>query len=261
MKRIHAFEWEDFAWFPHILRIPMTRYIVTLHGLSKTPRDLAQILDKLLQKTKYRQVYDLCSGSGGPMVATHELLRQEYGYSDLKLTMTDLYPAGIADEINARKLPNLDYATQSVDATAVDPAKQGIRTIICGFHHMRPKVAQAILKDAQDKQQPFCAYEISDNAAPHAIAWLSFPIVFLTVFLLTPFIRPLTWQQLVFTYLIPVLPLLIAWDGTISNMRTYTENDLNNLLDPIRNDDYTWDIAKVKQAGVSKIYILGYPNS
>ncbi|HQU77718.1 MAG TPA: hypothetical protein PK742_13820, partial [Chitinophagales bacterium] len=72
--------------------------------------------------------------------------------------------------------------------------------------------------------------------------------------------RPLTWQQLVFTYLIPVIPIMYAWDGQASLVRTYTFDDIRELTGS-PSTDYVWDVgpamnAKGKRSGY---YIFGHP--
>jgi hypothetical protein len=75
---------------------------------------------------------------------------------------------------------------------------------------------------------------------------------------ITPVVRPLTWQQLVFTYIIPIIPLCFAWDGAVSNARTYTLNDIDELLKDIEADDYKWEKGKIK-GKTTKLYLLGLP--
>lgn len=259
MKRIQLFELEDYPWFPNFIRVCMTRYIATLHGLMDTPTTLAKILDSSLQKNKQQKILDLCSGSGGPMPETLAILQKKYGYTDLELTLSDLYPnPAAAKKINQQKDNSISYLTTPVDVTQVDTSQEALRTMICSLHHMPPATVVDILKDAQTKQQPFCAYEISDNSAPFILWWTAIPFTFLMVFFITPFVRPLSWQQLVFTYLIPIIPLCIAWDGAVSNARTYTLTDLDEILAQLPpTDEYVWEKATVAGKGGRKIYLIG----
>ncbi len=261
MKRIQLFEWEDFQWFPHILRMSLTHYLVSLHRLLDSPATLAPLLTKGLSKTKHNRIIDLCSGGGGPMLAARDILEQQQGSKDLKLTLTDLYPNTTAAKlVNNLDNPNIEYLHTPIDATNVGAEHQGLRTMICSLHHLPPNLAKAVLKNAKDNRQPYLAYEISDNSFPFFLWWLAFPTTFISVFLLTPFIRPLTWHQLFFTYIIPILPFFIAWDGAVSNARTYTLEDLDIILKDLQSDDYTWEKGIIKGKGVPKIYLLGYPN-
>ena len=47
---------------------------------------------------------------------------------------------------------------------------------------------------------------------------------------MTPLVKPLTWRQIVFTYLIPIIPICYAWDGQASLPRMYTMDDVEVLL-------------------------------
>ena len=52
-----------------------------------------------------------------------------------------------------------------------------------------------------------------------------------------------------FTYLIPILPLFIAWDGAVSNARTYTLEDMGELIQGLSGEKYSWDMEKLKGKG------------
>lgn len=260
MKRIHLFEFEDFSWFPNFLRVCMTRYLNTLHRLLNTKKDLSELIDKTLTKSNQNNVIDLCSGSGGPMIDTIKELRKNENYKNIKLTLTDLYPNNkAAKSINVSE-DNIEYLTTSVDATHLNIPEAGLRTMICSMHHMKPQQAKAILKDAKDNNQPICVYEVSDNSYPKWIWWTAFPINIISTLLLTPLVRPMSLQQIVFTYIIPVLPIVIAWDGAVSNARTYNLNDLDILTEDLKSDNYTWEKGTLKGKGGNKLYLLGYPN-
>lgn len=257
MKRIHLFEFEDFAWFPDFLRVCLTNYIVTFHRLLDSASNISNLLDDLISRSGHTQIVDLCSGGGGPMLWVYNRLKKDH--ADLKLTMTDLYPNGSA----ARRIGQegaVIYSPQAVNAANVPKDMNGIRTMICSMHHMPPERLKDILSNAQESKQPFLGYEISDNSFPKWIWWIAFPINILTVLLVTPMVRPMTWQQLVFTYLIPVLPILIAWDGAVSNARTYTLNDMEFVLSDLPASNYKWETGSLEGKGGKKLYLKGMPS-
>ncbi len=270
MKRIHLFEFEDLPWFPNSLRMCMTRFIVTMHKVLGSSPELAELIAKCLKYTDTPQVIDMCSGSGGPMLEVYELLKKKHGIDNLKMTLSDLYPhVEAAQDINAMGDPNLAYLTTSVDATNLDRDKKGLRTMVCSLHHMPPDVAHNILKNAKEAQQPICVFEISDNSIPPIwLWWLVIPMNFMLTLFITPFIRPLTWQQILFTYLPPFpLPFLIGWDGAVSNARIYTMKDMDELLVGLESEHYIWEKGvihgrgTIKGYGTSKSYLLGLPKS
>ena len=258
MQRIHSFEFEDFHWFPDRLRTLMTRYLVAIHKMLGTGEALSDLMEKVLKQTGSIQIIDLCSGGGGPMEDVMGILNDR-GMTDLKMTMTDLYPNRSAAERINKTGAAIHYKTDPVNAADVSGELKGLRTMICSMHHMPPNVAKDILKDAMEDKQPICIYEISDNSVSHWIAWITFPINIIMILLITLAVRPMTWQQILFTYFIPILPLLIAWDGTISNMRTYTLSDLDELTKDLKSDSYTWDFGTIAGKGGNKIYLTGIP--
>lgn len=79
--------------------------------------------------------------------------------------------------------------------------------------------------------------------------------------IMTPFVKPVTATQLLFTYLIPVIPLVYAWDGQTSIMRTYTFDDIKELIGEQDESSYIWEISDAKKPNGKKAgyYVLGYP--
>jgi hypothetical protein len=77
-------------------------------------------------------------------------------------------------------------------------------------------------------------------------------------FFVTPLVRPFKWQQFVFTYLIPIIPFCFAWDGAISNIRTYTIKDLDELLKGLPSAKYSWGKGVV-DGNPKMIYLRGMP--
>lgn len=262
MRRRHYFEFEDMAWLPGWLRECMTLYVAAMHRLLGSTAVLTPLVRRALEASPGRRVVDLCSGAGGPMPKVIDALREQDG-EDVELVLTDLYPNTLAAKQLTDEAQGVRYETRSIDATAVPDELGGVRTIVCGLHHMRPAQARAILEDAWQKRQPFVAFELSDNSAPIALWWTAIPFGLLMTLAITPFLRPLRLRQIVFTYLIPVLPVLIAWDGAVSNVRTYSEGDLQELLSGAQSEDYRWEIGTAPSArGPGKmLYVMGLPQA
>lgn len=221
MKRIHLFEFEDFAWFPEWLRRCVTRLILVMHDLLGTSDKVADLIAKVLRESESSTILDLCSGSGGPMPDVLQILREKHGLHNINLILTDLYPDHKTAEVfNSQTENNINYLTTPVDATQLDGQLNGVRTMIGSFHHMKPQNAKKILSSVQESGEPICVFEISDNSTPIGLWWITFPVSFIMTFFITPMVRPMSWQQLVFTYIIPIIPICFAWDGAVSNART-----------------------------------------
>jgi len=72
-------------------------------------------------------------------------------------------------------------------------------------------------------------------------------------------VKPLTVKQIIFTYLIPVIPICFAWDAVITSGRIYRTHDLDILLEGLENQNYTWEKGII-EGDSEKIYLMGYPN-
>ena len=143
-----------------------------------------------------------------------------------------------------------------MDAAKVPPSLRGIRTMFASFHHLPPKRAREVLRDAFEHRQTICILEATSRA-PAAIA--SMLLVPLLVLLLTPKVRPVSWVQIAFTYLVPILPLVILWDGIVSQLRTYSVKELGELSRGLDASDYRWEIGLMEITGVPAglPYIIG----
>jgi hypothetical protein len=78
------------------------------------------------------------------------------------------------------------------------------------------------------------------------------------VLLTTPFIRPFRIGRIIFTYLIPVVPLFVWWDGIISSLRTYSIKEMEDLVKSVENNDsFVWEIGRLKSGPGVVLYLLG----
>ena len=267
MKRIQLFEFEDFSWFPSVFRTSMTSLIVVLHKMFGTSKVISSLIINIKKRHDFSKIIDLGSGSGGAMVEVIKNINTKLT-EPLDLILTDLHPnSRFVNQINKKNESHLKYKSEAVDATNLGDLPQGLKTMMLSFHHMPPLIAKNILKSAQDNKQPLLIYEIGENKVPKLLWWLMLPlsliILFVMSWLMTPFVKHLNWKQLLFTYIIPIIPLCYAWDGQASIMRTYTFDDVEGLLKDFKNDSYSWEISKAKKANGKKLgyYILGLPKT
>ncbi len=267
MKRIEVIEFMDFDWFPNTLRSTMTKLIVVLHRLVGSIDILSSIIGDIYKKTGERQLVDLGSGSGSSMPDVVVELSNRFPEAEFRLTLTDLYPdPDFVEAFNKTRHPGALYSRQPLDATRLDLAPPGIKTLVNTFHHMTPQQARSILQSARDSYQPLVIYEMTDNIVPFwgwvLLLPVTVPIMLLIAVLLVPFVRPLHWQDIFFTYIIPVIPLLVIWDSLVSFLRTYSFDDIRALL-PEPEDQYQWKIEKVRQFGWLQLgyVIVGCPNT
>ncbi|MEM1357326.1 MAG: hypothetical protein AAGF89_03965 [Bacteroidota bacterium] len=266
MKRIQLFEFEDFAWLPSQIRSGMTRLIRVLHRMNGTATIISQLLIEIRQKHPFLQIVDMGSGSGGPMLEVIDLLKQQLPHAMVRLLLTDAYPdKATVKSINNLNRPDLSYSSTPLFAEDVGQAPGGIKTMVASFHHLRPEMARQVLKAAEDSRQPLFLYELAPNSVP-LLVWclllpLSLSLLFIMSWAMTPFVRPLSFPQLVFTYIIPIIPLAYAWDGQASLMRTYTFKDIEELLENRKPKQYAWEMKRATKSNgrPAGYYVFGYP--
>lgn len=265
MKRIQLFEFEDFSWFPSSIRTAMTNLIVVFHKMVGTKKVIQSILENVLKENHFTQLVGLGSGSGGIMPEVLAGMNAERDQK-INLVMTDLHPhPKLVRFFNHDGDNGISYQAKPLNAANLGEAPKGLKIMVNSFHHMPPEVAKSILKSAEENGQPVLIYEMVQNKIPILLWWLLLPIslsvlIIMSLFM-TPFVRPMTWQQIVFTYLIPIIPLCYAWDGQASLVRMYTFEDIHELLGGGSRENYQWkmEVARKKNGKELGYYIRGNP--
>lgn len=257
IPRLHLVELEDQRWFPDVLRDAGTAYLRKASELTGQGTQLAPKLAEALAASGETRVLDLCSGGSGPIPAMMPLLR-ESGIA-ASATLTDFYPnvaslRAIAEESGGA----IDYVESPVDAREVPGELPGFRTLFNGFHHFRPEDARRILANAVGARRAIGVFEVIGRSPLAILGILFAPLI---VLLVMPLVRPFRWQWLVFTYLIPLIPFFVLWDGLVSCLRVYTQDELRAMVAALDAPDYTWEIGAIKLRGspVPATYLVGWP--
>ena len=256
MKRCHLVELEDLLWWPRTFRDAATDYLVAAIRLGKVYNGLVPRLAAAVRESGATQIVDLCSGGGGPWPDLLPALRASG--VDVQVCLTDKYPNSAALYRVAGTTTGVTVEEQSVSATEVPDRLPGFRTVFTAFHHFRPDDARSILAAAvRDREGIF----IAEPGPRSAAALATQTIVPLGVLLLTPMIRPFRWSRLFWTYLVPVLPLAILFDGVVSCLRMYTPDELLAMGREVGGDEYTWEAGFERLAGapLPTPYLIGLP--
>ena len=256
MKRRHFIEISDERWCPQTIKDAVTDYCRFVLAVAKPYQSIAPTLARALRKTGARRVLDLCSGASGPWIWLQPLL-STMG-AEVAVCLTDQYPNTMAFE-RARRLGHgaISFQPKPVDATHVPAELTGFRTIFMAFHHFRPDQARAILSDATRKGEGIAVVECGKrNIVLMLLAMLDTPG---RVLLATPFIRPFRWSRLFWTYLVPVVPVVMMFDTVVSCLRVYTVEELHELTAGL--DGYHWDIGVIwsKMPPIPNTYLIGVP--
>lgn len=260
MKRLHLFEWEDLSWFPSRFRCFITDLLQHRLTTFNVYQPVIAKVEHLLNVMGEEKLVDLCSGGGGFLLQMDKHWQQKD--SSISITMTDKYPNIDAFErIHTVTEKRVNYCEDSVDVTAVPQSMNKVRTLFSAFHHFNPETAQAILQNAVHHNSAIGIFEFTERTPANIVKTALFsPLV---TFLQTPGVKPYKWSRFFWTYIIPVVPFITTWDALVSNVRSYTEEELHKMTASLEGaEHYTWNIEKVVVGGKAAIPVMsliGYP--
>lgn len=253
MARIHLFEFEDQKWFPGFLRNYGTDFLQFLSNKTKMYQPVIPIIEKGLKQSNTTTIVDLGSGGGGGLIWLNSELRKRN--ADLKIILTDYFPNTPAFEYTLKQAANFEFVSEPVDARNVPLHLDGLRTQFLSLHHFKPADAKLILQNAVDTGRSIALFEAQERSVPSLLAMFFSP---LTVLVVTPFIRPFKVGRILFTYLIPFVPLFVWWDGIVSALRTYSVKEMDELVKGLNNHGaYQWDVGRIKSGPGVILYLLG----
>jgi hypothetical protein len=154
----------------------------------------------------------------------------------------------------------IHFLSDSIDATRVPKYLRGFRTLFSSFHHLNPAEARSLLQDSVSKRQAIGVFEAP---ARHTLTLLSLLLIPIGTWLFVPFRRPFRWSRLLWTYLIPVIPFVLFFDGLISCLRAYSVGELHEMISGLRSRGYRWEIGE-KAGGLLPVritYLIGCPQN
>jgi hypothetical protein len=263
MRRVQFIELHEQPWFPSSLRDDVTDAVQFGFNLMRAYAPIATLLQSVIDSTAngndLQSIVDMCSGGGGPWLDLSRKLRcRNTGDSaGLQIWLTDKYPNLEAfQNISASSGHHISYYPESVDAMNVPRALKGMRTMFTSFHHFSPEDARAILQNAVDAGESIGIFEIT-RRAPSTIGVIFVGVLLL--FLHTPRIRPFRWSRLLWTYLIPIIPLVLLFDGVVSCLRTYRPQELRQIVEKLSSCQYNWEIGELAGSRAPVTYLVGYP--
>ncbi len=263
MRRVQLFELEDFHWVPSAIRDGGTDLLDFGFDRLGFYDRVAPKLVELLKQTGSARVVDLCSGGGGGTLQMRRKVR-ESGL-DVELVLSDLHPNqdGIA-RVAALGDPRTRYRTEPVDAMSAGGELAGVRTMSSAIHHFPPEAVRSLIAAVVARREPLALFDVAASPAirrtPAPFIPLLFlfnqPLLALVTLLAMPFVRPFKPSRLLLTYLLPLIPVLFAWDGTVSALRAYSPDDLLALARSVPGaEGYEWEGGVGGQA----LYLTGKP--
>ena len=256
MRRKQLIELTDIPWWPATFKCLLTDFLHLYTVLIRPFSPKLNLIRTAIGRSSTNAVVDLCAGSGGPWPELLQDLNIESAAIG-SVTLTDLNPNPEAAE-RLNRDEGIGYYPTPVDARNVPLELKGCRTIFDGFHHFPPAEARKILQDAVNQGEPIVIFEILRRTIPDLMPML---FAFVHVWLLTPLIRPFSWRRLFFTYALPIAPIAIAFDGSVSILRCYSPDELMQMAKSTEGaQNYEWHAGDYKKWGMFPVtYLVGMP--
>ncbi len=227
VKRIQAFEFCDQAWLPSWLREAFHDCLSFVHLANRPYEHFSSHIADWAKKSGAEEVLDLASGGGDHITLLHKVALRK-GVSLPRFVVSDLYPNRDDYEVLRAQLGDgvIGYIEKSVSALNV---QSDIRhwSMFTAFHHFSPDAARQLLQEFVNKGDAFCIVELTRRTwSDMALMLLGLPLHLLAPF----FAKRFTWPKFLFTTIIPIVPLMVAFDGVVSALRSYTKDEIISML-------------------------------
>jgi hypothetical protein len=227
-KRRQLFEFADLPWVKGWLREGMFEYMnFLLYRMTQPYEGVERVLVTWALEAGEDVVLDLGSGGGGHVDWLFRRAKQ-LGLGLPRFVLSDLFPApniGSYKWIQARHgTHNVTYLSDPVDACTPPKTPCRLRSMFSIFHHLTPDQARRMLASAcSDSDGILIAEGVRRALTPAIMMVLLLP----AYMFLMPFAAPhFTVRRLLFSTLIPVIPLMMAFDGVASVLRAYTADEI-----------------------------------
>lgn len=260
LPRLQLFEFNDLEATPAALRDSVIEILGRVLDESGAIAATIPILERLLAESGCQDVLDVCAGAGGPAEVICREMRAA-GKTPPHILETDLFPRIAAWERAQRTAPeHIGFVRESIDATNI-PSQHSegrARVIYNAMHHFPPPLATAILRAAVDDGAPILVVEGFERD-PLGFA-VPFGLPALGILLSNPFVSPKQrLQKALLTYFTPLVAAAGAWDGVVSTLRVYTEDEFRRMVAPF-GDGYRWEFGRYDfKRGGRGTYFMGLP--
>lgn len=185
--------------------------------------------------------------------------------SDVAFVLTDLAPHPAAWHPLCASRPSLHYVAAPVDAAAAPDShallaglglptdRRILRTFHLSFHHFPDALAVAILRDTFRTADAVAIVELIERSAASLLmeALMVVPMAVLTPWWACVGAGPgdagrgwgvgggVDWVLLFFTYVLPIVPFVVVFDGWMSSLRARTPGEVMALVERAKREPGT----------------------
>lgn len=259
MSGRRLFEFEDWRYLPQGIRDAVTDFLGYSASTLPTYERAIKIIVEVCRAYQSRQVVDVGTGSGVPARRLAKALR-EAGVS-VSLRLTDKYPSARAAKQISEGSDHSFYGSDSVDMTTVVPEPGVLYTAFNSFHHLDENQSAEFLRRVQQAGAHVAIFE----AYPRS--WRSVASILFEPFRYWLYClgRSVSFSCFLFSFLLPIIPFVLVWDGLVSCFRIYDAGQMQKFTDRLgfsaNSPIYNWRIVEIKaRGGWRAILTLGFPS-
>ncbi|RDL37105.1 Uncharacterized protein BP5553_04538 [Venustampulla echinocandica] len=168
-------------------------------------------------------------------------LSQPTNNGAVKFVLTDIHPHIPDWTIAAKRSEHLSFVSEPVDAANAPANLNGhdgqkiFRLYNLAFHHFDDKLGSDILRNTIETADGFghvteilCrVFELQERTVSSLLTIFAMGLL---MFLITPFYFWRSPGHLFFTYIIPVIPFVLVFDGYVSSLRTRSAEEVQALM-------------------------------
>lgn len=239
-RRRHLIELHEQPWFPEVWRDLFRTGLGKAFVLFGLSRESSRVLAPFLVAHRPAEVLDLCSGSGECScdVWQRAVSGEDGGaLSTCALVLSDLYPN---PQRWAASNPANRYVGVPVDARTVGAGLPRTWMMLNALHHFPPAELRAFLCGTATSADGFIA--VDRTARNWREMFVTIFVVPIAAAIITAFmIRPFRAYNVLWSLIIPVIPLVALLDGIVSNLRSYTVEELRSLIAECPSS-FAWEV-------------------
>lgn len=230
---MRLFEFGDLKWIPHLYHYYLRVYLIFFIRLIGYDKLWAKQTESFIEGNSADSVMEYGSGSGEPLIQMVSQINSTKAKS-LNYVMSDLKPLPeFVNKVNDQSPENFSYIETPVDATKNKPSDGQAVIFINSFHHLSPEIAQEVIKNNLENGNEMLILEYVRN---NPLAYLSMFGGLLLILLTLPFVVKLKHLPIavLFTYIIPLFPLMVFWDGLVSCRRAYGKKFFEQVVKDVQ---------------------------
>lgn len=250
LPRLQLFEIHDLHWVPAAISQSMVEVLGNLMKWGRIVDAFVPALEAFVARAGSAELLELCSGSGQCARLLLDRLKEGTGAVP-RIVLTDLRPhPRLWGALCASRRNEMTFIPRSVDATRV---REEIgcgrpRLMVNAFHHFAPRLARAVLVDAHRNSDGIF---IAENFGRNPLATLPCGFYGIPAAFANPVLTS-EWRlaKALLTYVLPLIPLAVVWDGLVSSLRVYSREELLEMTRDLR--DFEWHYGSFRYAPLGR---------